>query len=442
MWDCYRIGIDPALFYVSDADARYDDETAKRLLTAMLESTNNARSLSEVRDGNGRKQYIEQLLDKDARRRELIQSEIRKQFPTSRYGQTLGRKALAELATTYQSSLPFDNAMPQIEDGIATLSHLSVASDGTTKLLIRLRDGMEVESVIIQWYENNYSTLCISSQVGCRQACRFCATGRMGLLRTLTAEEILAQYFWATKICRLSKSLLLADWNNAGNDGSADPDSDLTSLQSLPDITNLVFMGMGEPADAEQSVNAALDILTDVELYHLSPSKVTVSTVAPSPDAFAAFAESPCVLAWSVHAANDELRRQLVPTTRHTMEELRQGLVEALKKKPAKLRDTVMLEVALIDNLNDGIKQADELADLALKIVDDLPNAKVLVNLIPFNDIGHPTYRKPSDERVRAFQERLWERGVFVHVRSTRGDDESAACGQLATKKKRERIQS
>ena len=318
-------------------------------------------------------------------------------------------------------------------------SHLSVASDGTTKLLIRLRDGMEVESVIIPWYENGYSTLCISSQVGCRQACRFCATARMGLLRNLTSEEILAQYFWATKICRLSK-LLLAE--NAGKDGSADTDPDLTSLQPLPDITNLVFMGMGEPADAEQSVNAALDILTDVELYHLSPSKVTVSTVAPSPDAFAAFADSPCVLAWSVHAANDELRRQLVPTTRHSMEELRQGLVEALKKKPAKLRDTVMLEVALIDELNDGIKQADELADLALRIVDDLLNAKVLVNLIPFNDIGHPTYRKPSDERVRAFQERLWERGVYVHVRSTRGDDESAACGQLATKKKKEQRQN
>lgn len=226
-----------------------------------------------------------------------------------------------------------------------------------------------------------------------------------------------------------------------GKDGGSEP-SLSTSPQPLPDITNLVFMGMGEPADAEQSVNAALDILTDVELYRLSPSKVTVSTVAPSPEALAAFADSPCVLAWSVHAANDELRRQLVPTTKHTMEELRQGLVDALKKKPAKLRDTVMLEVALINELNDGLEQADELADLALRIADDLASAKVMVNLIPFNDIGHPTYHKPRDERVRAFQERLWERGVYVHVRRTRGDDESAACGQLATKKKRSRYKS
>jgi 23S rRNA (adenine2503-C2)-methyltransferase len=230
----------------------------------------------------------------------------------------------------------------------------------------------------------------------------------MGKIRSLTSDEILAQMFFAKKICRIHR---------------------------LPEITNVVFMGMGEPADNAAAVRTAVKILTDRRLFQLSAGKVTVSTVAPTPEAFAEFADSPCVLAWSVHAASDELRRRLVPTTRHSMVELRRGVIDALLKRPRNFR-TTMLEVTLIDHVNDSIKEADELADLARGIVDQVPGSKLIVNLIPCNDIGVPEYRKPSPERVRAFQERLWSHGVYAHVRQTRGDDESAACGQLATSRK------
>ena len=246
--------------------------------------------------------------------------------------------------------------------------------------------------------------------------CTFCATGRMGKLRSLTSDEILAQMFFARKICR---------------------------LYELPPVTNVVFMGMGEPADNAAAVVQATKILTARSLFQLSASKVTVSTVAPTPQAFATLAQAPCVLAWSVHAANDSLRRKLVPTTKYTMAELRQGFVDALLSRPVNAR-TCMIEVTLIHGINDGDEQADELADFCLSgIVQAVPGCKLMVNLIPYNNIGggggsdlsFSKYQRPDPERVRAFQERLWNHGLYAHVRATRGDDATAACGQLATTK-------
>jgi 23S rRNA (adenine2503-C2)-methyltransferase len=222
----------------------------------------------------------------------------------------------------------------------------------------------------------------------------------------LTSDEILAQMFFAKKICR---------------------------LEGLPDISNIVFMGMGEPADNADNVVKATNILTKRELFQFAASKVTVSTVAPSPDAFKAFAEAPCVIAWSVHAANDELRKKLVPTTKHSMAQLRGGLIAALSERPKNLR-TTMLEIALMRDVNDSLKEADELAEFAQVIVDLVPGCKLMINLIPFNDIGSTTYERPRNEDVKAFQKRLQSYGLVTQVRSTRGDDKTAACGQLSTK--------
>jgi 23S rRNA (adenine2503-C2)-methyltransferase len=193
-------------------------------------------------------------------------------------------------------------------------------------------------------------------------------------------------------------------------------------------------MGMGEPADNADEVIDALKILTDVELFHIGHSKVIVSTVAPSPEAFKMFKDAPCVLAWSVHGANDKLRKQLVPTTKYSMNELRQSLIDTLLARPKRLQVT-MIEIALISEVNDRPDDAKELANFIQVIVDSIPGIRLMVNLIPFNDIGHPTYRKPSMERVLAFQEVLSNHGILTLVRTTRGDDESAACGQLATKR-------
>jgi 23S rRNA (adenine2503-C2)-methyltransferase len=231
----------------------------------------------------------------------------------------------------------------------------------------------------------------------------------MGLLRPLTSDEILAQMFFAKKLCRLN---------------------------SLPPITNVVFMGMGDAADNADSVKRACEILTTRELFQMSATKVTVSTIGPTPESFMEFAGTPCVLAWSVHAVDDELRRRLVPTTQHSMSDLRQGFIDALLQRPPNFR-TSMLEVVLLDQVNDSVERATELAEFCRGIAGSIPGCKLLVNLIPYNDIGLPNYRKPSADRVEAFQRQLRSMGVCAHVRTTRGDDESAACGQLATKRRR-----
>jgi 23S rRNA (adenine2503-C2)-methyltransferase len=354
-WDCYKIGIDPAHFYDSVIRLGYDDfESIYHLL------------------------------------------------PTHRRSQSLGKEALERLSSLFPDNIS------SIEGGVASLSHLSQSFDGTTKLLLKLADGLEVETVIIPW-NGVRSTLCISSQVGCKQGCTFCATGKMGKLRDLTSDEILSQMFFARKICRLNK---------------------------LPPVTNVVFMGMGEPSDNAAAVSKAAEILCRRELFQLSANKVTISTVAPTPDAFLQFAKAPCVLAWSVHAANDELRRKLVPSTKHSMMKLRQGFIDALLSRPANFR-TTMLEVALIADVNDGVEQAEELASFAQGIIDAVPGCKLFVNLIPFNDIGQGTFKKPNRDTVVRFQKHLWSQGLYAHVRETRGDDATAACGQLATRKRR-----
>mmetsp|Transcript_460 Transcript_460/g.714 ORF Transcript_460/g.714 Transcript_460/m.714 type:complete len:487 (-) Transcript_460:2755-4215(-) len=392
VWDYYRIGVDP-LVYFRHGDHNTctnsgNNEPSMSITTASPDTLQNfLKHMEGSEEGDDEKEKIRNLL------------------PTCRKTQGLGVNALKKLEALYEHG--------GLEGRTATLSFVSTSSDGTTKLLIKLADGLEVETVIIPWHDKGWSTVCISSQVGCRQGCTFCATGRMGKLRSLTSDEILAQFYFALKICRLSSS-------------------------NIPPLSNVVFMGMGEPADNAEAVCRATEILTDVDLFHMGQSKVTVSTVAPSPNAFASFKDAPCVLAWSVHAANDELRKKLVPTTKYTMHELRKGLIDTLLYKPKRLR-AIMLEVALIKDINVHPEAAEELAEFAKVIIDSVPGAKLVVNLIPFNDIGHPTYRKPSDEDVKVFQNILWERSIFTHIRTTRGDDESAACGQLATKKEKVR---
>ena len=229
----------------------------------------------------------------------------------------------------------------------------------------------------------------------------------MGKLRSLTADEILAQMFFAQKLCR---------------------------LEELPAISNVVFMGMGEPADNAQNVVAAVKVLTTRKFFSLAANKVTVSTVAPTPECFMEFAQAPCMLAWSVHAVRDDLRKKLVPTTKYSMVELRQGFIDALLTKPLNAR-TCMVEMALMRDVNDRIEHADDLVEFIQGMVDQVPGIKPHVNLIPFNDIGQTLYQKPLAEDMRAFQKRLQSKGVYVHVRSTRGDDKTSACGQLATTK-------
>lgn len=243
----------------------------------------------------------------------------------------------------------------------------------------------------------------------------------MGKLRSLTADEILVQVYYASKVCRVVGNIVPSG-----------------SSSALPKIDNIVFMGMGEPADNSDAVVRAVNTLVDRRMFGLAQSKVTISTVAPDPSAFVTLGKAPAALAWSVHAVEDSLRRTLVPTTKHSMEELRSGLVTALSSRSNKLRRT-MLEVALIEGVNDSDRDAERLAGFAQSIMNEVAGSKVVVNLIPYNAIDHPTFRTPSMSRVLEFQKVVTDRNVLCYVRTTRGDDESAACGQLATKKRKER---
>ncbi len=298
---------------------------------------------------------------------------------------------------------------------VATLHHRTTCQDGTTKLLLQLQDGLQVETVIIPWPERQRSTVCISSQVGCRQACTFCLTGRMGLLRNLSCDEIVSQVYWAQRVVQ-------------------------STPQKMPPIDNIVFMGLGEPADNVDAVVAATECLTDPHRFAVTPRRVTISTVAPTPDAFQTLGTAPAVLAWSVHATRDALRKQLVPTTRYSMTELRDGLVSTLVQR-SKRRRNILLEIALLDQINDSIEDAQHLVEFCQPLLE-IPGVRVIVNLIPWNDIRVQTgaaahYRKPSPERIEAFQQYLIQQqqgNLRCFIRTTRGDDELAACGQLSTR--------
>jgi 23S rRNA (adenine2503-C2)-methyltransferase len=286
---------------------------------------------------------------------------------------------------------------------------------GTTKLLLTLADGRDVETVLIprDRFQRGqpgrgtpaYTTLCVSSQVGCGRACAFCATGAMGLLRSLSADEILQQVHAAVRVA---------------------------AARGLPPVRNVVYMGMGEPADNLHAVSASVEAVVDPFGFNLARRHVCVSTVGPSPAAIRALSPLPARLAWSAHAADDALRRALVPTTRHRMTDLRDAFGEALAARGT--NDHLMVECTLIDGVNDALCHADALAAL----LAPLPGA-TRVNLIPYNlNVGLGPYgagfRPARPEAVAAFQRRIIDAGVICTVRAARGDGEAAACGQLAAR--------
>jgi 23S rRNA (adenine2503-C2)-methyltransferase len=331
---------------------------------------------------------------------------MRKTSSNSKSPTVLGRKTLKQLKDVFKRG-------HSIEHQIAALSKITTSSDGTIKLLLELKsDGLMVETVIIPWDDRRKSSVCVSSQVGCRQACTFCSTGRMGLLRNLSSSEILAQLYWANKISR---------------------------VKSMYPIDNCVFMGMGEPADNASAVIRTAQVMVDRNLFGLAPSRVTISTVGPTPKSFEELCEAPVVLAWSVHSSREDVRKQLVPTTKYTMEELRQGLITTLQKRPSKRLRNIMLEVALLDHINDSTEDAEHLADFCRPFLEEVEGVRLFVNLIPWNDISASfgpasAYRKPRTERVLAYQKVLVDKGILSYIRTTRGDEEDAACGMLSTK--------
>lgn len=268
------------------------------------------------------------------------------------------------------------------------------SSDGTTRFVTSLERGRAVETVVIPSVKR--STVCVSVQVGCRRACVFCATGRMGLLANLSGSEILDQIAWSAQIAR---------------------------RRSLPPVRNVVFMGMGEPLDNARAVGRALALLTDPRGWAFAPRHITVSSVGPSPRAVGLARRWPGRIAWSLHAADDALRRELVPTATAGVEELARAFLSLVEAR----RQPLFVEMTLIDGLNDEDPHADAAARLFAG-----RERQVRFNLLPVN-VTASGHRPSPIARVQAFRDRLRARGFFAMIRRARGSDERAACGQLLT---------
>jgi len=272
------------------------------------------------------------------------------------------------------------------------------SSDGTRKWVIRVDGGGLVESVLIP--EAGRATLCVSSQVGCSLDCSFCSTGKQGFQRDLSAAEIIGQVWLAIK------------------------SYDAFQPGSGRIVTNVVMMGMGEPLLNFDNVVAAMDLMLEDLAYGLSKRRVTLSTsgVVPALDRLAEVSE--VSLAISLHAPNDELRNELVPINRKYPIAM---LLESARNYIAAQRDTkrvVTVEYTLIAGVNDQPEQARDLAVL----LRDFP---CKINLIPFNAFPQSGYQRPSGNAVSRFWQVLVDAGFVVTVRTTRGDDIDAACGQL-----------
>lgn len=267
------------------------------------------------------------------------------------------------------------------------------AEDGTVRLLLRARDGALVESVLIPGPAR--TTLCISSQVGCARACSFCETGRLGLERQLSAGEIVDQV-------RLAR----AEWAALGGE---------------PALSNIVFMGMGEPFDNLGEVLRAIRLLTDARAFGFAPSRVTVSTVGVADKLPAFFAGARAELAVSLNAPDDARRRAIMPVNaRFSMAALREAIERSM---PQGRR--VLFEYVLFDGFNDAPEDADLLAAYVRGL-------RCRVNVIPCNPGPDPRLRPPSPERLEAFVARLSSHEITTLVRRPRGRDVGGACGQLA----------
>ena len=271
--------------------------------------------------------------------------------------------------------------------------------DGTRKWLIRVDGGSCIEMVYIP--ERDRGTLCVSSQVGCSLDCSFCATGKQGFNRDLTAAEIIGQV-----------------WIAAKHFGQFDP-------KASRRVTNVVMMGMGEPLMNYRNVVDAMSLMLADNGYGLSKRRVTLSTAGVVPMIEKLGDEIDVSLAISLHAPNDELRNELVPINRKYP--LAQ-LIDASRRYLTKMPDVhrkITVEYTLIDQVNDRREHAEQLAALLV----DLP---CKVNLIPFNPFDAVDYKKVSNNSLHRFRDILQQAGYIVTVRTTRGDDIAAACGQLA----------
>ena len=286
-----------------------------------------------------------------------------------------------------------------------------VSNDGTRKYLVRIAGGHEVEVVYIP--EEDRGTLCVSSQVGCTLTCSFCHTGTQKLVRNLTAGEIVGQVMMARDD--------LGEWPERG------APKDETRL-----LSNIVLMGMGEPLYNFENVRDAMKIAMDAEGIQLSRRRITLSTSGVVPEIARTAEEIGCQLAISFHATTDETRDILVPINkRWNIEEL----LQALKTYPkVSNSERITFEYVMLKGVND----TDEDAHRLIKLIKD-NGIPAKINLIPFNEWPGAPYQRSSNNRIRAFADIIYKAGYASPIRTPRGEDIMAACGQLKSATERAR---
>jgi 23S rRNA (adenine2503-C2)-methyltransferase len=279
-----------------------------------------------------------------------------------------------------------------------------VSNDGTRKWMLRMDQVQGIETVYIP--EPDRGTLCISSQVGCAMDCTFCATAQQGFNRNLSVAEIVGQVWLAQRELTGSRAGESADVRSRA-------------------ITNIVFMGMGEPLANYRNVVPAMHIFMDDLGYDLSRRRVTLSTSGLVPQIYKLAEECNVALAVSLHAPNDELRNELVPINRkHPIDELLAACWHYIDQQNGR---SVTFEYVMLDGVNDKPEHARQLVRL-------LKGHPAKVNLIPFNVFPGTRYRRSPAAAIAGFREILNDHGVIATTRKTRGDDIDAACGQLAGK--------
>jgi 23S rRNA (adenine2503-C2)-methyltransferase len=299
---------------------------------------------------------------------------------------------MTDIARPFRAELSRQARISRLE-----VEQMQEAADGCRKFLFALEDGNLIESVLIP--EEGHYTLCLSSQVGCAQGCRFCLTARRGLIRNLTAGEIVNQI--------------------------------LAVRDSLPDgrpLSNLVFMGMGEPLSNFSALVRALTVITAPWGLNFSSRRITVSTAGLAPLIPRLGAEARANLTVSLNAPDDETRNRIMPINRRYP--LRE-LISACRAFPLPRHRRITFAYVLLAGINDALDQARQLAKL-------LRGFRAKINLIPFNRHPRLPYGPPPEARILEFQEILRQANYTVLIRESRGQEIGAACGQLAGEKLQE----
>ncbi len=314
----------------------------------------------------------------------------------------------AELRETLAARLPL---------AVLERSALQRSRDGTVKARFRTEDGAEIESVLIP--EEDRLTLCVSTQVGCPLACSFCATGAMGFGRNLRTSEIVDQ------VCQMRSVAQEAGRSVAQEAGRSVAEEAGAATDDANPITNVVFMGMGEPLLNLPAVVEAVRLLIDPKAFGLAPRRVTVSTAGVVPRIADLLEAVPVNLAVSLHAATDAVRDELVPINQRFPLETLIGSLRDCERITR--RRPVFFEYTLIEGKNDSVEDARRL----VRLLRDVPGK---LNLIPMNAHADAPYRPPSEAVMERFMAELSKAGMTVTLRRARGADIDAACGQLAAR--------